>query len=154
MLLNRFERWLAISSNLAVLVGIIFLALEISQNSDITKAQLCQARAYDGAAAFNQMADSEHIAPLIAKLSGSGLPQLESFTLLSDVEKMRTILLAQSDIRILDNTLLQCELKFFEESFCETTRNRVRQEWSYWNAIVPGGVPTLYERLYQVNDQQ
>ena len=151
--MNRFERWLAITSNLAVLVGIIFLAMEISQNSDITKAQLYQARAYDGAAAFNQMADSVHIAPLITKLSGSGLPPLESFAMLSDIEKTRTNLLAQADIRILDNTLLQCELNFFDDSFCETTRNRIRQEWSYWNAIVPGGVPTLYERLYRVIDQ-
>lgn len=55
MTLDRFERWLAITSNLAVLVGIIFLALEISQNSDITRAQLYQARAYDGAAFFNQV---------------------------------------------------------------------------------------------------
>ncbi len=151
--MNRIERWLAISSNIAVLIGIVFLALEISQNTDITRAELYQARTYDGVAAIYQVADSEYIAPLLAKFNSSKLSNIEDFALLNDVEKVRVIEMAQAEIRIMDNTLFQCELEFFDDNFCIRTKNTIHQSWVFWNAIVPGGVPLLYERLHQVNDQ-
>jgi hypothetical protein len=37
---NRLTQWLTIGSNIAVLVGLILVAVQIFQNTEITKAQL------------------------------------------------------------------------------------------------------------------
>jgi hypothetical protein len=40
MITDKLTRWLTLLANLAVLAGIILVAIQIQQNTDITKAQM------------------------------------------------------------------------------------------------------------------
>ena len=42
---ERLSRWLTLGANLAVLASIVFLAIEIQQNTEMTRAQITQSRA-------------------------------------------------------------------------------------------------------------
>ena len=42
---DNLNRWLSLGANVAVVIGIVFLAIEIRQNTEMTRAQITQSRA-------------------------------------------------------------------------------------------------------------
>ena len=42
---DKVNKWLTLGANIGVLIGIIFLAVEIRQNTEMTRAQITQSRA-------------------------------------------------------------------------------------------------------------
>jgi hypothetical protein len=64
---DNLNRWLTLSANLAVLASIVFLALEIQQNTEMTRAQITQSRAETSIALAEMLFNSEHIPPILEK---------------------------------------------------------------------------------------
>ena len=65
---DRLNRWLTLGANIAVLVGIFFLAAEISQNTDMMRTQINQSRAELSMNEAEALYNSEHLPEILVKL--------------------------------------------------------------------------------------
>lgn len=65
---DRLNRWLTLGANIAVLIGIFFLAAEISQNTDMMRTQINQSRAESSMNEAEAMYNSPYIPGIPAKL--------------------------------------------------------------------------------------
>jgi len=64
---DRVSRWLSIGANLAVLASIVFLALEIRQNTEMTRAQITPGRAQNNLALADMQFNSDYIPEILMK---------------------------------------------------------------------------------------
>jgi len=64
----RLNRWLTLGANIAVLVGIFFLAAEISQNTDMMRIQINQSRAELSMNEAAEIYNSPYMPELLTKL--------------------------------------------------------------------------------------
>ncbi len=65
---DKINRWLTLGANIGVLAGIIFLALEIQQNSELMRVQINQARA-DAAMVSNEHSfNSDYLPAILVKI--------------------------------------------------------------------------------------
>ncbi len=68
---ERLNTWLSFSTNVGVVLGLIFLAVEISQNSDLMRIQISQSRA-DAAMAFNEsVSNSDYLPEILLKVEAN-----------------------------------------------------------------------------------
>ena len=65
---EQLNDWLTLAANLAVLAGIIFLAIEISQNTDMMRTQINQSRAELAMIEAESMYNSDYIPALMTKI--------------------------------------------------------------------------------------
>lgn len=69
---------ITILANLGVIAGIVFLAIEIRQNSALMRIQISQARADAAMASNEQSFNSDYIPPILEKIRvGEGLDPVE-----------------------------------------------------------------------------
>jgi len=66
---DRANRWLSIGANLAVLGSIVFLALEIRQNTEMTRAQITLGRAQNNLALADMQVNSDYLPDIIVKVA-------------------------------------------------------------------------------------
>jgi hypothetical protein len=71
MKLDRINAWLSLAANLAVLAGIVFLALEISQNTAMMQTQINQSRAAQAMAEAESIYNSAYVPPLLVKVEAA-----------------------------------------------------------------------------------
>ena len=64
---DRLNSWLTSLANIGVLVGLAVLVLEIRQNNELTMAQIEQTRSDAFVSWQQELALSDHLAPLLAK---------------------------------------------------------------------------------------
>jgi len=64
---ERLERWISLGANIGVLAGIVFLAIEIQQNTETTRAQMIQSRAEIAVVLAAETFNSEYIPTIIAQ---------------------------------------------------------------------------------------
>ena len=77
---DRLSRWLSIGANLAVLASIIFLAIEIRQNTEMTRAEITLGRSQNALALADMQFNSDYIPDIIVKtMNGEELTQVESY---------------------------------------------------------------------------
>ena len=77
---EKLNRWLALGANVGVLVGIVFLAVEIRQNTDMTRAQITQSRAEAAMSLADSSYNSEYIPDIwIKSQEGEPLTAAENF---------------------------------------------------------------------------
>ncbi len=68
---DKLNRWLALGANLAVLASIVFLAVEIQQNTEMTRAQITQSRAETAIVMAEMMFNSEYIPAILEKANSN-----------------------------------------------------------------------------------
>jgi hypothetical protein len=157
MNLDSLNKWLTLSANAGVIAGIVFLAIEISQNTIAIRAEIYQTRSYEVADANRFRAESEYIIPIWAKVrdeSGRFDPNLVGE--LTFVEKERLWAATESGIRLYDNNMYQCAIGFHEETFCSEFRKQIRDAFPEWQAIaasVGSQVNPAFTFLYEVLEQ-
>lgn len=96
---DRVSRWLSIGANLAVLASIVFLAVEIRQNTEMTRAQITLGRSQNTLDLASAQFNSDYIPEILVKVSdGEDLTRTELY-------RYRTHLRAL--LRIYDNDLQQ-----------------------------------------------
>lgn len=71
MKIENLNNWLSLLANFGVLAGIIFLAIEIQQNTEISQFEALQANRNARIEHFTGVRDSEFIIPILAK-QGAG----------------------------------------------------------------------------------
>ncbi len=69
---DRLTRWLTLTANLGVIVGLALLIFELSQNSDLMRAQIHQSRADAYVSLFEDRADAEYLVPALEKVRAAG----------------------------------------------------------------------------------
>jgi len=128
---DRLNRWLTLGANIAVLVGILFLAAEISQNTEMMRAQINQSRAEASMSEAQSIYNSQHIPEILVKLR-----QGASITA---VEHERYVHLIRGLHRNWDNQLRQYREGFLADNIPRSVRAAItyelvpievaRQEW-------------------------
>jgi hypothetical protein len=137
--LDELNDWLQVVATIGVIASIIFLGLELRQNSDLMKAQIYQSRAEAIQETFLTNQESEYIVPILVKMeqaytNGATVP--EAVALLTAGEEMRIGFFMKRQIRHLDNMYYQHALGLIDEEYM-----------TWWKRIIAGNVEEWYEVL-------
>ena len=157
MNLDNLNKWLALTANLGVIAGILFLALEISQNTKAIQADIYQNRSFEFANSFEFLAESQYLLPAIVSAQDDNRQyDLEILEGLSELEKRRLWMYVEAQMRRNDNNLYQCEIGYLDEQFCSSLRmgmpDRVR-EWQNLGELVGRDISPMFYRLLEVTRQ-
>jgi len=77
---NRLNRWLTLGANIGVLIGIAFVAIEIRQNTEMTRAQITQSRAEVAIAISDLGVNSDYLPEIMIKIrNDSEITEAEEF---------------------------------------------------------------------------
>ncbi len=129
---------------IAVVVTLAYLAIQIRQNTHamdegrkLALAQTYQIRADGLQNMMVRAADSEHIGPIIAKLTSAGYPvDVSSLDRLSPEERARFRQWQIAQQTHWDNMYYQYERGFLDEEYYrDTLRERVRRLAPIWHAL-------------------
>jgi len=112
------SRWLSIGANFGVLVGIVFLAVEIQQNTEMTRAQITQSRAEAALAMADLTANSDYLPAIMVK-ARNGEP-------LTDEEAIRYVVQIRAALRNQDNNIQQYRQGLLEEYIPRSVAGAVR----------------------------
>ena len=69
---DRLTRWLTLTANLGIIVGLALLIIELDQNSDLMTAQINQSRADAYVSLFEDRSDSQYLVPALEKVRAAG----------------------------------------------------------------------------------
>ncbi len=122
-----------------VIVTLIYLALQIKQNSKTIEAQMYQARSEVSANRYGQIADSPYLATIYSKLESEKDPfDLAKVDDLSPEELTRLKYSEGRLMRSIDNIVYQHSMGFLPVDFIEGVKVTIRSRYSLWKRI---GVP-------------
>lgn len=145
---------------IAVVVTLGYLAIQIRQNTQsmeesrrLSLAQTYQVRADALQEMVVHAADSEHIAPILAKLADLGYPEdVSSLDQLSSIERGRFRLWQIGQQTHWDNMFYQYERGFLaEEYYRDSFRVRVARLAPIWHALdIPSGRQSFEDELERI----
>jgi len=128
---DRLNRWLTLGANVAVLAGIVILAAEISQNTDMMRTQINQSRAEASMSEAQSMYNSDYLPELLVKLRQGNT--------ITPAERERYISFLRGLHRNWDNQLRQYREGFLAEDIPRSVRGAIlfeivpieeaRREW-------------------------
>lgn len=121
-MIKRLEIGQAIQllANLGVIAGIVFLAVEINQNTEMMEAQMSQARTEAAMAEAQSLYNSEYVLPLLESID-QGQP-------LSNVDRQRFMHYLRAFNRNQDNQLWLYGQGLLGENIPRSIRRAVRTE--------------------------
>ena len=121
---------------IAVVATLLYLAIQIRQNSKITEAQMFQARTQMSEERYGQIADSIYLAGIYSKLD-TDRSRLDPSRVdqLTPEELLRLRLSEQRWLRGLDNVFHQHSLGFLPDDFLDEIKSLVRQRQPLWQRI-------------------
>ena len=105
---DRLNRWLTLTANIGVVLGLLLLIFELRQNQDLVRAQIHQARSDAWVSNRFESADSEFLLPAYDKFIKAGGPlDLTAFDSLDPTESARITRYAQALMGDYDNLFYQ-----------------------------------------------
>ncbi len=143
---------------IAVVVTLVYLSIQIRQNTRsmqesrrLALAQTYQMRADALQEMLVQAADSEHIGPIISKLTGLGYPEdVAALDQLTPIERGRFRLWQIAQQTHWDNMYYQYQQGFLDEEYYrDSLRVRVRRLAPIWSALGVGGSRRSFEEEMQ-----
>ena len=137
---EKLNSWLGVTANIGVVVGIIFLALEVRQTRDAVMGATYQARASAQEEWGKWFAESDHIVHAVLRYSQS------EFSSLSAEDQTRITSATEAALHKMDGIHYQYELGLVSEEYYETTFNQMMSVWApRWNdtGVLDGGRVTL-----------
>ena len=126
---DRLNRWLTLAANFAVLLSIIFLAVEIRQNTEMTRAQITQSRADTAINLADSFYNSEFLPDILVKT--------RSNEALSPAEGARFRFWLRATLRNLDNNFQQAGRGLLGEHIPRATASAIE------NAILSNNAAAL-----------
>ena len=139
-LIEHLNRLLTLLANFGVLVGIGFLIYEVRLNTQTLQAQAYQSRAEASFQNQAALADSEFMAPLLAKASELGGFPTATLDDFSYEERVRLRSYGQSMRIVLDNQFYQYEQGFLGEDYFQAgIKSSMTRMAPFWATV--GGVP-------------
>ena len=140
--------------SIAVLATLVYLSVQIRQNTksmDESK-RLALAQTYQVRSDALQMmlvhaADSEHIGPIITKLTGAGYPEdISALDSLSNLERQRFRLWQIAQETHWDNMFFQYQQGFIDEEYYrDSFRKRVKRLAPTWKALKVAGARRSFD---------
>jgi len=140
--------------SIAVLATLVYLSVQIRQNTksmDESK-KLALAQTYQVRSDALQMmlvhaADSEHIGPIITKLTGAGYPEdIGALDNLSNVERQRFRLWQIAQETHWDNMFFQYQQGFIDEEYYrDSFRKRVKRLAPTWKVLKVAGARRSFD---------
>lgn len=115
---DNLNKWLTLAANLAVLASIGFLALEIRQNTEMTRAQITQSRAEASVNLLETFFNSDYIPPIREKI--------EKGDDLSFQERARYLGWLRAVLRNLDNNFQQYQQGLLDEHVAQSNTEAIR----------------------------
>ena len=121
---KKANQWLTLVANIGVVAGIIFLAIEIRQNTDsqnefirVAQANAYQARAFAASAKWSTFASSpEVVESMVAFNEAGGMNSAsDALAAMSADDYQRMIYIALAQAAILDNNFYQYRLGYLDE---------------------------------------
>ena len=120
---ERLGSWLGGLANFGVLLGIIFLALEVRQTRDAVMGATYLARASAQEEWGKWTADSDHVIPVILRYAES------EFSELSAEDQARLYSTVEAAFHRMDGIYYQYELGLLTDEYYETTFSRLMSVW-------------------------
>ena len=115
---DQINKWLTLSANVGVVIGLILLIVELKQNSELVRAQIHQARSDNYVAVVVEMADSEYLLPAWEKiLDAEGSINPSALETLDSVDRARIRRYAQARMGGYDNMFYQFKHGYIDEEF-------------------------------------
>lgn len=120
MKLDRINAWLSLAGNVAVLAGIVFLAIEINQNTAMMQTQIHQSRAALAMTEAQSIYNSDYVPALLFKVKEEAE--------LSSEERVRYKSLFRAFNRNFDNQLRQFNEGLLAGNIPRSVRRAVLEE--------------------------
>ena len=141
---DSVNRWLTLSANLGVVVGLILLLVELNQNSDLVRAQIHQARSDAHVGNRLEIADSEYLLAAAGKfMDAGGYDNLSAMDQLSAIEAARVKELLTAYHQDYDNLFYQYQKGYLDEEFyryrVESTIKLFAPWWEKLDIFESGG---------------
>ncbi len=115
---DNVNKWLTLSANIGVVIGLILLLVELDQNSDLVRAQIHQARSDVHIANRLEHAESEFLLPAIVKFEAAGgFDDLSAIDQLTPIEAARVKEYFAAWHQDYDNLLFQYQQGYLDEEF-------------------------------------
>jgi len=151
---DSVNRWLTLSANIGVVIGLILLLIELDQNSDLVRVQIHQARSDTWVSDRTEFADTEYLLPAYRKFISAGGPvDPSAMDELDPVESARVYRYLEARLGDYDNLFYQYEQGYLDEEFyrarIEPSIKRLAPTWmnmDFLNRIRPSFVAEI-ERL-------
>ena len=140
--------------SIAVLATLVYLSVQIRQNTKsmgeskrLALAQTYQVRSDALQMMLVHAADSEHIGPIITKLTGAGYPEdISALDSLSDLERQRFRLWQIAQETHWDNLFFQYQQGFIDEEYYrDSFRKRVKRLAPTWKALKVAGARRTFD---------
>lgn len=142
---DSINRWLTLSANVGVVIGLILLVVELNQNSSLVRAQIHQARSDNYVANMMQVADTEFLLPAYKKLLDAGGLNAAALETLNSTERERVRRYAQGRLGGYDNLFYQHRLGYLDDEFYQSRvvvsirrMTPLWEEFGLLNGVTPG----------------
>ena len=73
MRMDRLNRWLTLAANIGVMIGLIFLVIEVRHSISLSESQAYRSRGTEIQEAYKDLAFSADLASIIAKTNDEGV---------------------------------------------------------------------------------
>lgn len=137
MNLDRLDKWLSLTTNIGVLVGIALLVFELNQNTELTRAEIHAIRAVAKTDRQMFLANSGEIARIAQTSFAAGFPgDPDALSVLTPEERFRYGIFLQGLKEAISNWHYQCEQGLLDDELCRTGyESEVRSALPLWNAM-------------------
>jgi hypothetical protein len=129
---------------IGVITTLVYLAIQIRQNSKTMEAQMYQARYQMSEDRSGQIAESAYLPAIYCKLETDRGPlDPEKVDELTPEEPLRLRLTEKRMLRGVDNVFHQYTLGFLPDDFMEEINDTIRLRYDLWQRIQPADTSTL-----------
>ena len=134
---SKVNSWLSLGANFGVLIGLILLIIELDQNSDLTRAQIHQARADEQVTRMEERANSEYLVFVLDKLnSAGGFRELSALSQLDPDEVARLRWFLRSRYLDYDNLYYQYQNGYLDEEYYQSlVVNAISMYAPWWEEL-------------------
>ncbi len=134
---DSVNKWLTLSANIGVVIGLILLLVELDQNSDLVRAQIHQARSDNHVSSRHALADSEFLLPALLKFeSVGGFGNLAAIDQLTPIEAARIEAFLLARHQDYDNLFYQYQQGYLDEEFYQyRVVNSLRIMAPWWQKL-------------------
>lgn len=117
---DSVNRWLTLSANVGVVIGLVLLVIELNQNSSLVRAQIHQARSDSYVSNMTTLADTDNLLPAYEKLIEAGGFNSAALDTLNPTERARIRRYAQARLGGYDNLFYQHRLGYLDDEFYQS----------------------------------
>ena len=157
---DRVNRWLTLIANISVVAGIIFVAIEIRQNTEsqdefvrVAQANAYQARAFAASSTWSTFASSADVINTWAAFNDAGGMESagEALASISAQDQARMYYIALAQVAILDNNFYQYRQGYLDadryQTIDATNLQRMLPLFDALEIVYPSAMAEEVERL-------